>query len=149
MNGFSTGGSLRKIVPCANCFNKGGLEFRVHAAQGSEFRIYAARHSLRTPGPRERGTPNLHSRLVPILAVIPQRIVLPDTLCLFHSRLHEIFRRAAPPPVRPPPDIAVSHRIVMDVIQRRPVVPVGTYRAFDHAKENFSPANFLFAVPGV
>jgi hypothetical protein len=62
----------------------------------------------------------LHSRLIPILAIIARRILAPDALRVLDARLRQIFRRAAPRPIRPTFDVAVPHRILMDVVQRRP-----------------------------
>jgi ribosomal protein L32 len=54
------------------------------------------------------------------------RIPLPNPLRLLGPRLRQILRRAAPGPFRPPRHVTVSYRIVMHVIQRRPVMPVRT-----------------------
>ena len=66
----------------------------------------------------------LHLRLIPILAIIGHRILALDALYLFHTGLCQILRRAAPWPISPMFGVAVPHRIVMNIIQRRPVMPI-------------------------
>ena len=92
---------------------------------GLEFRVYAVRvwrsasrdkDDTQPPEPPEGGTPSLHPWLVPAYAIIPNQIIPPDSLRLLEARLRQILRRAAPPPIRPSFDIAVSHRVVMNII---------------------------------
>src|SRR5215471_20528285 len=78
-----------------------------------------------------------------------ERVLPPDTLRLARTCLGHIFRRAAPRPIRPVPHVAVAHGIMMNIIQRRPVMPIRTHHALDSTEENFSPAMMFFGVPSV
>jgi len=40
----------------------------------------------------------------------------------------------------------MPHRIVVDVIQRRPVMPIRTHCALDGAEKDFSPVCLFFAI---
>jgi hypothetical protein len=90
----------------------------------------------------------LHFRIIPIPAVIVERVLPPRAFRLARTYLGQIFR-AAPRPIRPAIYISVSHRIMMNIIQCRPVMSIRTHRALDSTEENFSPASLLFSVPSV
>src|SRR4029077_19284134 len=94
-----------------------------------------------------KGGSPLHFRVIPILAVIVERVLSPSTLRLIRTCLGEIFRRAAPRPIRPALHISVSHRIMMNVIQCCPIVSIRTHRALHSPEENFSTASLFFGIP--
>jgi len=51
--------------------------------------------------PPEGGTPNLHSSVIPLLAVISDGVFLPNSPDFRAAHLFEVFRRTAPRPFGP------------------------------------------------
>ena len=66
--------------------------------------------------PPEGGTPNLNPRIIPLLAVVADRIFSPHALGFRTAHLREIFRRTAPSPLCPKPHVTMMHRIVVNII---------------------------------
>src|SRR5271165_1385636 len=62
---------------------------------------------------------------VPIPPVIEDGIFAPTPLRLLATDFLQVFRRIRVRPVLPPFDVAVTHRIVQDVVYSRPEVPLG------------------------
>jgi hypothetical protein len=68
--------------------------------------------------PPEGGTPNLNPGVIPLLAVVADRIFSPHALGFRTAPLREVFRRTAPSPLCPKPHVTMMHRIVVNIIDR-------------------------------
>ena len=118
----------------------------------SEFRVYAVGFGVPPsggPNRRKHGTPSLHLRRVPILAVIANRKVGPDAFCRLNTGLRQILRCTAPWPLRPTCNVTMSDWIVMDVIKGCPEMPIRPHGTLDSTKEHFSSTCIILSVPSM
>ena len=143
----------------------GGLKFRLQAVWETWPESDRVNAELRTPEVRWKGASrevwssafrrSVHQlallrsqfRIVPSFAVVPNRKALPDAGCFVPSDLREVFPCAAPWPLEPPVHVAVPNRIVVDVVERCPNVPIGSHRTLRCAKEHLSTAHLILAIP--
>src|SRR5690348_3092789 len=89
---------------------------------------------LRTYPARPRAASK--ARVIPPLSVVPHPVFAPDARRLLAAHLREVIPRAAPGPIRPEFDVAMVDRVVVDVIERGPEVPLGAHEPLGGAVEN-------------
>lgn len=87
------------------------------------------------------------SKDVPFFTVIVQRVFEPDPQCLLAPMLIEEVFRARPGPVLPFIDVAVMNRVVMNVIQARPKVPLRSDESLESVKPALAATLIVLAIP--
>jgi len=109
--------------------------------------------------PAEAGTPyltsglamtsNLDGRIIPLLAVIANGILPPNPFSFFAAHLVKIFRCAAPSPLGPQPHVAMMCGVVMNIVNGREEVALGTHKPLSGAMEDLSSARVFLTVPSI
>jgi hypothetical protein len=83
----------------------------------------------------------------PVFAMLANGISPPDFLCLLASTLFDKTSAAGKRPILPLLNITVGHRIVMNVIQCRPEMPVRFHSRFGAIKPGLAPSPVVFTIP--
>src|SRR4051794_9461191 len=101
--------------------------------------------------PAEAGTPTLglHFRRIPFRPEIQKRVLAPALFGLRPPDLVQIRCRVRVRPVLPALDVPVPHRVMEDVVQRRPEVAFRFYPRFDRPVPDLSPPTTVLPVPAV
>src|SRR3989442_13030952 len=84
---------------------------------------------------------------MPLLSVVKIRVLTAALQSSFAAHTLEKFHRARPQPILPVVDIAVVNRIVMDIIDAGPKVPMRFDHAIEAVEPNLSAALIFFAIP--
>jgi len=92
--------------------------------------------------------PELQTRVVPACAVVEHWKSLPDSRGLLGALFGEIFPRARPRPFLPFGDVAVTHGIVMEVVQGGPKVLLASHGSIRGAMLALASTLTILAIPG-
>src|SRR5688572_25909827 len=85
--------------------------------------------------------------LVPAFAVIQHWVLTPDFAGFVCANMLEVFKRAAIGPILPSRDVPMVHRVIVNVVQSSPAVPLIAHASLHAAVPDFPTPCFILAVP--